>query len=424
MSYRYYLSGSPSNFISTGSTLIDGFQALLNEQFENSSTVFTIQEETAFASGSMTNIRARVNRAVSSVTGEKLGDDFKTLLFKNISHPIAIGRKYYFDSEWWITVFTEAIKNLAASCTVRRANNLLRWVDANGNLFSEPISIDYPINRPSDSAGTTNPVEPEGFIRGYTQLNSNTKYLKEGQRFLFGNSANWRAFQIFGGGIRNFLETSGSCNLLQIIMNTNYVNEETDDIVNGIADSEKVSYAISTNISSGSISGSPGMGIQVSPIITRNLIPVNENISYTTSASPVASVSGSGLVTLIATGSATITASMTDNVSIHSHVTVIVSSGSVANYEIRVTPDTGYILEGDTESYTVFLYLNGTIQSDVFTFSIANANVPAENYIFTVTGDNGFNLHNHYMYMNDPLLINAVSSSQSKQISILLKGAW
>jgi hypothetical protein len=264
MAYKYYssvtMSGSPSQ------TLIGGFQALLNDQFSVSSDVFTIQEEVTLGSNVLTDIQVRVNTAIQSQTGLKLGDDFKNLLFKDISHSVVIGKKYYFDNNYWISVFTEAIKNLAASCMVRRCNNVLRWCGSDGTIYSEPCSIDYQISRPRDMMGTNNPVMPAGYIKIYTQYNARTKKIKGNQRFMFGPPENRICFKVFGDGLTAFLnqqtldDTSSS--LLELQVGGNFINPDTDDLVNGIADR----YLDYRDLTSGSAI-SPTISIVVSPDI-------------------------------------------------------------------------------------------------------------------------------------------------------------
>jgi hypothetical protein len=220
--------------------LIDEFQALLDDQFYNATDVFTIQEETNFGSNVFYNVDVRITGAILSTTGMRLGDDFKNLIFKDISHPNSLGYKYYFDSNYWIVVFTENIKNLAASCMVRRCNDLLRWVDTHGVYYEEPCAIDYKINRPRDSVGTVNPVLPQGFLDVFCQLNDRTELIKGNQRFLFGRPNNRIALKVFGSGANNMqqLETLSdtSSKLLTLSMGGNFVNEDTDDIPNGVAD--------------------------------------------------------------------------------------------------------------------------------------------------------------------------------------------
>jgi hypothetical protein len=240
MPYKYLDLGTPPYMSTTKQELTDGFQALLNDQFEHSPTYQTIQEEYSFASGSFIDVNVRVNTAVNSITGEKLGDDFKRILFKDLDHATGIGYKYYFDNNFWIAVFSETIKNIAASCMVRRCNTRLRWMTTSGSYYEEPCAIDYKIARPRDSIGTENPVLPQGFIDVYAQLNSKTRLIKSNQRFLFGPAENRIALKVFGTGIQNALNQEAlddqSSRLATFSMGGNYVNPDTDDLVNGIAD--------------------------------------------------------------------------------------------------------------------------------------------------------------------------------------------
>jgi hypothetical protein len=238
LSYRYFENTLSSD--TTGSAIIKGFQAMINAEFYNSPTAFIVQEEEVFASGSYIDVDVRINRGINTYTGEKLGDDYKLLIFRDLDHSTHIGMLYYFDSNYWLVQNTEIIKNIATSATVRRCNNVLRWFDQEGNYYSEPCVIDYPLKRPVDSVGTQNLSTPNGFIQLMCQLNTRTKNIHPNQRFLFGNSTNWTCLRIFGVGVKNFmnLETydNDSAKLLYLEAGTYFVDESSDDLINGIAD--------------------------------------------------------------------------------------------------------------------------------------------------------------------------------------------
>lgn len=249
MTFKYYpLANSPPS--SASSTMVSQFQALLNEQFAIASDFYTIKEESSFASGSYVNVEARINRGINVYSGEKLGDDWKLILFKELNHSVDMGRLYYFDNNYWLTYNTEKLKNLACSVMVRRCNNVMRWYDTNGVYHEEYCIIDYQIKRPVDSVGTVNPVTPGGFLHLYTQLNSDTKLIKDGQRFLFGNSEHWTCYKVFGAGVESFhnitTTNNDSAKFLSLEVGTSYVNEDTDDIILGIADKYKYSTSASS----------------------------------------------------------------------------------------------------------------------------------------------------------------------------------
>jgi hypothetical protein len=250
--YKYFTSASPPFIDKTNKVFIDQFQSVINEQFELSPTVFTIQEEVDLGSGVLTDVRARVNRAISAYTGKNIGNDFKNLLFKDINHPLQMGQKFYFDNNFWIVYNIESIKNLAASCIVRRCNSQLRWLDINGIRQSEPCAFEYDLSRTNDKINLDNPVLPEGNISIYCQLNEKTKYIKANQRFIFGRVENRIGFRIIGNGVRSFLNNESmddtTSTLLQLIVMAYQVNPDVDDIVEGYANA----YANFDNLSSGS----------------------------------------------------------------------------------------------------------------------------------------------------------------------------
>lgn len=423
MSYKYWTSGSPPYLDTTKNELIYGFQSLLNSEFRNSPTWQIVKEESVFGSGSFVDLEVRVTKAVASATGAKLGDDFKNILFKDLNHATGIGSLYFFDANYWIVVFSEIIKNFGASAMVRRMNNSLRWIDENGKIYSEKVALEYEISRPRDSTAK-DLVYPSGYVTAYCQLNDRTKLIKSNQRFLFGPASNRVSLKIFGTGIRNFLNQKTlddeSANLLQLTMGGNYENEDTDNLVLGIANYYKTVYSLS--LSPTTISGSPGNIIQSVPTLTLNGTQTIKPISFISSSSTV-TTTGSGLITLVSSGSATITAYMVDNTSASAAISVVVSGSSPISSEIRISPTPSYILEGDTQTYTCYLYEGGLIQGNAFVFTTSGS-VPANHYTLTSISNNSFSIKNIEKYLTDNLTVTCTSGSYIKDVDLSMKGAW
>jgi len=262
MPYKYFNVSPP---ITTGCIILNEFQSFVNQQFYNAPDAFVVSEEYPVASGSYIDVDVRINRGISTYTGEKLGDDYKNLYFRDLAHATAVGVKYFFNNNYWLVINSEIIKNFAAGCTIRRANNMLRWCDTDGTMLNEPCIIDYEISRPRDEMGTNEPVTPAGYIKIFAQLNDKTKKIKGNQRFLFGPVENRVCMRVFGNGVRNFLNqqtlNDESASLLELQVGGHYVNEQTDDLVNGIADR----YADFGNLSSGSSVGA--LNILVNPSV-------------------------------------------------------------------------------------------------------------------------------------------------------------
>ena len=423
MTYKYFLSGYPLITETPNVSWKSSFDSFLDADFYNSPNVYTIQEETVFSSGSLVDVDARITTAISNDTGMKLSDDFKQLLFKS-DHTVGLGYKYYFDSNYWIVTNINVIKSITVTALARRCNNVLRWTDQNGVIYEEPCVIDYKIASPNNN--TTDPITGEGTIHIFAQQNYKTNKIKENQRFLFGNSNNWMCYRVYGGGIKNYLNNSSIDNdtstVMEFVLGKNFVNEDTDDLINGIADANKIVFSLVTSPSA--IYGGIGDSFKLESVVTLNELIVSKNVLYSTSSSSVASVSGSGIVDILSTGSCVITSYLEDNSSVYDTVS-IVSSDSIVESDIRITPSDRYILEGDTKDYTIALYQNGVLQADTFSISLYDNNVPEANYTLTQTDGNNFSIKNNEMFLDYPLILKLTSSgSVTKNLSIELKGAW
>lgn len=399
-------------------------QDKINSEWLYASDLYVIQEETPFASGSLVNTEVRINHAPVSTTGEKLGDDFKELIFKDVNHPRGIGYKYFFDNNWWITTNSDIYRKSTASTSIRRCNNTLRWVDDNGNQFTEPCVIEYKIQANKDY-GRATIVIPDGSINIYSQLNTKTRKISPNQRFLFGNVDQWVAYRIFGDGLRNFLNDKTMDNdttpLLMLSAGANYVNKDVDNIVLGIADYYVAKYTMSTTPSI--ILGNVGDTFQLSTLVLKDGIPLNKSFNYITSDSSIVSISGS-IATLNTVGNASILATMVDNSAVINTIPVTVSASPVTNYEVRVSPTPSFILEGSSKIFNVYLYLDGIVQSDIFTFTVIDTGIPIENYTISQLDGNTFSIKNNKRWMTDNLEVSCVSGANTQVVSLLLKGAW
>lgn len=251
MAYEYFLSGLLPNTITPSGIYGSEFQAFVNDSFDIATDVYEVDQEISLGSGTYDSVSVRINHAIDGETGIKLGDDFKVFIFKTPNQSVELGQKFYFDENYWLTVNTDNYKGLTSSVLVRRCNNVLRWMTESGSSLSEDCIIDYTIATP-DNKNRSDPIVGEGTIKIYAQLNSNTNLIKENQRFLFGGSGVWSAYRIYGGGIMHFLNNNTrdntSAQLLLFALGKSFVNEENDDIINGIAD-YNVYYSGSAKIS-------------------------------------------------------------------------------------------------------------------------------------------------------------------------------
>jgi hypothetical protein len=336
---------------------------------------------------------------------------------------------YYFDNNYWIVVNSEGIKSLAASVTVKRCNNTLRWLETTtGKIYSAPCSIEYLVkqNRDYSTAGSAL-VVPSGSIEIITQFNDTSNKIQPSQRFLFGNQGNWQGYKIMGGGINNFngLETLDALSAGILRISLYYAQKgdgEVDDLVNGIADVGEYSYVL-TIPSTATLQ--TGKNLILTPTLTLNGITNGSALTWTSNKSSVATVNSSGVVTSVGAGSAIITCSMTGNSVVSDTCSLTVSASSLDTYEIRITPDVNFVLEGITQNFLVKLWKNGIIQGDSFTFDLLGSNtVPASKFDLTFIDGNNFSIKNIGRYLNASIPIKCTSGSNEKTLGITLRGAW
>lgn len=428
MAYPFMTAGSVLNDQTPKETYRNLLSETLRKQFYNATDWYTIEEETALRSGVYQNVDVRVNDVVNPTTGDNVEDDYKKILFQELDHSVDLARMYRFDSNYWITINVDKIKTLFQTVLIKRCNNVLRWIDEEtGALYEVPCSIAYLIkeNRDYSTAGSA-VVVPSGMIECLFQVNSMSSKIKPNQRFLFGNQLNWTAYRVEGGGINNFnnqqTTDNDSAALGRLSLATDYVNKQTDDIINGIANAYDNVYTIS--LSQTSISGQASQTVQLLATVLLNGETVSRNITWTSSNTSIATVSSSGLVTFVATGTATITAKLENNSTVTTTCTATVVGSPVDNYVVIASPDKNYVLESQEQTWSVYLYKNGTQQSDAFIFSLDSNGIPSSNYTYTVLDSNSFKIKNNKRYLEDVLEVSCVSGIYSKNIIINLRGAW
>ena len=426
MPLPYYTLSPPIS--SASQVMKTAFDTVIHQQFSVATDAYDINRETPFASASYVDTRVRVTSATNALTGKFLGDDFKQLLFNPSDNiDIKIGNLYNFSDNYWLAIYSDAIKSIVSNGTIRRCNNMLKWIGEDGVLYQEPAICDYELIGTRNLSRQDDMVLPQGTLKIFCQLNNRTELIKPNQRFLFGRPNQQICLRVLGNGEMNAqmqatLDNTSST-LLTLTVDAYQVNPDTDDLINGIADAYKSVYSI--NLSDSSITGNVGETYNIGATLLCNSLPTSGSLAYSTTASSVASISASGLLTLNSAGSTIATAYMGGNPTVSASATITVTASGTTTNEIRVTPsDNVAILEGESQTFTLYLYTNGTQQSDVFTFSLANSNVPTNRYILSTLSNNSFSVENINMYLDYPLLINAVSGSYSKQISIQLNGAF
>ena len=426
MPYKYFINDAELSR-TNGEIINDAFQEIINRRFYNAPDIYTIKEQDEIGSDNYSDLDVRINRGIGVYTGRNLGDDWRLLIFKDINHPIVMGKKYFFDDNYWLTFNTETYKNFAVSCVVKRCNNVLRWIDEDGIRYNEPCIFDLVIARARDQMSSDDLINLQGYINVYAQLNQKTRKIRENQRFLVGSPENRVGYKVFGNGVRNFINGTtyddNSASMLMLTMGGNHVNYSTDDLVNGYANAFELTHIIKSLPTS--ISGKPNTTTQLYPQLYRADEPVeNKVFIYKSSDESVATVDNVGLVSLISSGIAEITVTFADNIDVEATINVDVSELFNGD-SIVVLPEPSYIIEGMTEIYQCNLYLGGELTPAIFTFTVSDNNeAPSKNFILKQLNDNTFSVKNIKRSPYKDLKINCVTSSFVHEITIILRGIF
>jgi hypothetical protein len=408
-------------------TYIEDFKERLESGFENSSDWFTIQEETSLGSEEYQDVDARINYVIAAETGEKMSDDFKMLWFKDTSHVVKLGTMFYFDNNYWLCINTEKIKSLTTAVTVKRCNNTLRWMDENGGIYNVPCTMADPLVRENRDYATTGSavVNVSGVIEVMVQFNNKTNKVKANQRFLFGNPDNWYCYKIFGAGVNNInlmnTEDLYSSGIIRYSMGGWQLNEDTDDLINGICDVNQNTYVL--EVTPTALELNVGEQINITYSILHNGKYELGDVEWSSSNTGIIEVTG-GLVNPKQLGFATIIVKLKNNESVFTEIPVNVVREPNTNWEIRVSPKGNFVLEGTVSIFETHLYLNNSQSTNVFTYSIVVGNIPTENYVFTVIDGNKFSIENIEKCLSEYLIIRCVTSTYQKDIQILLRGGW
>ena len=391
--------------------------------FTNAPNVFNdVQYETVYGQKSFATAEmVRVDAVFEPTTGQNLGDDFKRFIFPSGFPEPYVGEMFIWKNNYWLGINSDNYQSLGKSLVCRRCNNTLRWKDEYENTIIEPCIIANKLLEAADYT-TSQMVTIAGYIKVYCQRNIRTNTVKETRRVLFGVQGNWTAYKVFGNGKGNFTNSetlsNASASITELQLGASYVNADTDDLVNGVADAYRTEFTLS--ILEGNISQIVGFEKQLTATVKRDGVVVSENVTWTTTNKTVVSCDSSGNIDCLKIGTATIRCTMTNNSSVYDQITILVDDSPLNNYKVVVSPNVTKIYEGETQSYSCYLENNGVVTSD--TFSFTSSGVPNSNVIVSVVDGNHFTVKNIAKYLSSPLVVACVSGSNSKQLSIELRG--
>lgn len=429
MALKYYDAAAKIRQPNPKASYYADYAAMMDLGFENAPNVVydEIEYEATYGEEDFITIpRVRVDTILNYNTGIILGDDYKTFVFApEFEIQPYYGMKFRWQGSYWLVINTNSYASLPVSAEVRRCNNVLRFFNEKGERVYEPCIMDYTL-RFANNEDTMTIAIGNGEQKVWCQRNSRTQLIQPNDRFLFGTPEQRVAFRLYAGGVKNYLNgvtmDDLSPTITEFYVDHYEINPLFDDLENGFANAYLNEVTIALN------DVEPRMNIGdkdvVSAIVKRgNTILDNVNIEWLSSDNDVVSVSD-GVITANSLGDAVITATISDT-NISTTVQVSVVEEEVDDiYELLVSPDKDYVLQGVSETFVVDLYKNGVKQPDVVTFADLSTGIPVGKYTITSDVQNTFTLTNKGMYMGAPVIVRCVSGSHELTLYIKLRGLY
>jgi len=156
----------------------------IDDTYEFSSDTFEIEVEKEHGTMVFEPIICRVCHAIEPKTGLQRGDDFKDLKFFDLKYDKGIGTRYRFDNSIWITCNTDNTKYITKSNVVRRCNNVLKYINDDGEIVEEPCIIEYAMKYSNIYYNDLLDI-PQGTISIIAQNNINSSRILINDRFIF-----------------------------------------------------------------------------------------------------------------------------------------------------------------------------------------------------------------------------------------------
>lgn len=369
-------------------------QELANKRFENSSTFWEdIEEENQIGTQQYHTIVARITSLVDAHTGQRVNDDYKKIIFPNLSYKPKLGSRYRFDNNVWIVFSTGNIRSATSAAYLRRCNNTINIEDKYGNIQKEPCYIDYKTTENQLDAGEVIAV-PSGRIQVYCQRNSFTKNININDRFIFGKYVYKVRYISEYDRTETFEEDSKT--LLNFYADFDNISS-CDNFELGVADYVQYNYKINVlNLISGRINDSGN----INAICLLDDVQVKEELEYSVENNDIIKIDESGNYELLSDGETNILISMKNLPSCTATVNVKVGDYEMGPY---IVPDISTVLINQTVNFEI-------IYNEILDININTEN-PSYYYDFNVNG-NKFSITN-YKQSDLPIMISFKNSDGS-----------
>lgn len=395
-------------------------QELVNDSFENASSVqYDVEEEDAFGTLTFHPILCRITTLVDAKTGQRVNDDYRNIIFDDLSKKPELGSRYRFDDNIWMVFSTDNIKVDTSNAYLRRCNNVITTEDKYGNIHQEPCYIDYKITETQFFKEWTMDV-PQGRIQVTCQLNEHTKNLGINDRYIFNDSV-YR--------VRNVSKFDRQSTFKENTVPTISFYAEVDNINTAdrfdinVADYFEPKYKVTTKDYLEYYVGKNGkMPCQV--MFGDDVLSFeDEPVLYESSDISICKVNQyNGLYECLKVGECDIYCKLYHNPNIFSKIRLNVTSVEDKPNKVIIEPNDNYIRLNQSITYSVYEY-HGNDRTDT-TFTFEAFDVPV-NCFDIKTSDNTFTIK--YNRLNDGVLKIVCTNNTTKEKTdfyIELGGVW
>ena len=355
-------------------------QATINDQWDNTTQLYTIKEQSALPfKDEYTEYEAWVD-AISDnlVNTSKVYSDFVKILFKDIDHKQNYKGQYYKlnldgeHEEYYICYDKMNRLSQVSDFNCVRCNNVLTWVDEYGKILTMPCYLG------TDISSTNNLVSKDGIVPNtrliiLVQANEYTMSIVKNQRFMFQHSTAFKVEEV-----NNYMqeqETDGQVTCVKMYVDYSAILPSDNKELN-ICDYYKTNYTLT--IDQNDIEQTNGFSGQLTATVKDGNNVIDVPLKWSTSDSDVVEVDEQGNYQVIGEiGSmGQITCSMADNESIHDTITIKVVDDYLPEKKIIVNPNNITELnQGQVIDFDCGVYIEGEKQDDIVTCVQSGADV-------------------------------------------------
>ena len=281
----------------------------------------------------------------------------------------------------WL-VLNPANMSSGESAVIQRCDITWNYLDYYGNICHEPMCIDTLLMRASTPDSQRSTMITKGYFNAMCQYNEATKQLFTNSRMILGSSA--YMLTGFSDFIREFTDEPDTINLMRFALRYEEPSDHLDDMVNKIAGAKTFHWDISiggeSTLTTGETSQFCATSVRTNQGTTETVESTEEHpISYlwTSGDESIATVDENGVVTAVAEGTTTITATLEQNPDKQMSTAITVASVDTEPHVAFDTTIPNYLPYGRTLTVSATYYENGEETEEPITWTVTGADEDA-----------------------------------------------